>query len=623
MMPSNEDFNYFKSNHLTSKSKIRGMHAFLNKNTMSKQQKIEPENFVSQSKKGQNLKKNNKLLMSCSNHVESPKNEVSILLVITDDLNSSRNNINDKSELICNILKNENQKLSNIRRKKLKPNQNIKNLDRFNYFNSICSSKRLIDATKIEEDKKQSNMKETNRNRNQEKIKKLKHSTNLPSLDEFYYHQPVIFNANTNYGYNDENNDFLINQSNRRKNKSRTTRTPRHKSVDVDEKKYNIYGLIRLIPSTHNRPPLPPMFRNKFWSIEPPQIQSDPESFIQSSVVNKFLNMNYESDKSPSSELFELDSSTSSSSSLDSEYLNLTNYNQASFRNESFEFKRNSNPAKYNQRLYENFEEKPVEVGDRPNKISQQLLADQLLLNNLNMNVSYVDEFSVNDFEDSNVIYYSGFDTDDSDLSDEEQEKFRKFQKNSQRISRQNRFIFIESDSNPDETVKYEANLPHLPETTSISGLNFLNSVSETKSNNNVGLKYVKKKDIGHGLKSLNSLNRNEVKNLSVIAEEDYVQSSRNSIAENSTSGSMIKQFDNDLNDFKYRANRKNRSPGKKDNYILSTTKSSSNEDLDLLCSLIKLKTLDSNNSFKYHNDRNKELIVESLQLNEENLIYI
>lgn len=118
-----------------------------------------------------------------------------------------------------------------------------------------------------------------------------------------------------------------------------------------------------------------------------------------------------------------------------------------------------------------------------------------------------------------------------------------------------------------EETIKYEANLPQLPETTEIELFKMKGSgkLSETSgeiptnvdlrnvtatittttpppinilgSNTNIRTQYVKKKDIGHGLKQ--SLQQSEVKNLSVIAEEvECMHSSRNSAINSSKSSS-------------------------------------------------------------------------------------
>lgn len=118
--------------------------------------------------------------------------------------------------------------------------------------------------------------------------------------------------------------------------------------------------------------------------------------------------------------------------------------------------------------------------------------------------------------------------------------------------------MFYEANSPLEETVKYEANLPQLPESNgcemgmlklSSGGLlggkhmeNVLVIPSTTTpppitilggqaATNPVRTQYVKKKDIGHGLKS--TMQQAEVKNLSVIAEEaECIHSSRNSAVE-------------------------------------------------------------------------------------------
>lgn len=118
--------------------------------------------------------------------------------------------------------------------------------------------------------------------------------------------------------------------------------------------------------------------------------------------------------------------------------------------------------------------------------------------------------------------------------------------------------MFYEVNSQLEETVKYEANLPQLPEsngcemgmlklssggvlggkhmenvmvipsTTTPPPITILGGQAAT---NPVRTQYVKKKDIGHGLKS--TMQQAEVKNLSVIAEEaECIHSSRNSAVE-------------------------------------------------------------------------------------------
>lgn len=165
-----------------------------------------------------------------------------------------------------------------------------------------------------------------------------------------------------------------------------------------------------------------------------------------------------------------------------------------------------------------------------------------------------------------------------------------------QKITRQDRMMFYEANSALEETVKYEANLPQLPETTEIDvlkmkgaklmgengvggngggnagvlpsmvvvgGMANVATITTTTpppinvlgnncgggvggggvsggSTNTIRTQYVKKKDIGHGLKS--TLQQCEVKNLSVIAEEAECMhsssSQRNSAVSSSKSSS-------------------------------------------------------------------------------------
>lgn len=143
-----------------------------------------------------------------------------------------------------------------------------------------------------------------------------------------------------------------------------------------------------------------------------------------------------------------------------------------------------------------------------------------------------------------------------------------------QKIMRQDRIIFYETPSsaatksfmsfndNEDSVVKYEANLPQLPETSEIDLVKLKSSSSGVVDSANgklvdimsptvvttttpppitIRTHYVKKKDIGHGLKSSlqSSLQSNEVKNLSVIAEEvECGHSSSNSAINESVNSS-------------------------------------------------------------------------------------
>lgn len=133
-----------------------------------------------------------------------------------------------------------------------------------------------------------------------------------------------------------------------------------------------------------------------------------------------------------------------------------------------------------------------------------------------------------------------------------------------QKITRQDRIVFYEANSPLEDTIKYEANLPQLPDTTEIDLLkmkggklieshvvmpssvvtttpppiSILGTTSPGTGVNTIRTQYVKKKDIGHGLKS--TLQQSEVKNLSVIAEEAEClhSSSRNSVIDSSVKSS-------------------------------------------------------------------------------------
>lgn len=150
--------------------------------------------------------------------------------------------------------------------------------------------------------------------------------------------------------------------------------------------------------------------------------------------------------------------------------------------------------------------------------------------------------------------YHDEQENDDDDESSESNEENFLTKNFFQKLTRQDRIIFYEANGGMEETIKYEANLPQLPENEidllklknfKIENANHL-LMSPTSTNSptsNLRTQYIKKKDIGPGLKSLNQLN--DLKNLSVIAEEDCIQSSRNSILENNSSTNITSSSDN------------------------------------------------------------------------------
>lgn len=213
----------------------------------------------------------------------SPKNEVSILLVITDD-----NNNNNSGQ---NILRQTSSRTKN-KRKKSKNNSNSssthsksknsdsmssyhnkENLNRLCLFNSILSAaaqSQNISQILLDTSKKTSS-----------RAKKLKKSTNLPSLDSVYY-QPKA-----------ENVDIYYSLKSKEKSNEKVKRKSSRKFY-FENQLYNAYGPIKLIPSNYNRPCLPPMFRSKFHSGLYSLSESDFEQADSSSIVSKFLSSRYD-----------------------------------------------------------------------------------------------------------------------------------------------------------------------------------------------------------------------------------------------------------------------------------------------------------------------------------------
>lgn len=101
-----------------------------------------------------------------------------------------------------------------------------------------------------------------------------------------------------------------------------------------------------------------------------------------------------------------------------------------------------------------------------------------------------------------------------------------------QRITRQNRIIFYEDKANQNDKIKYEANLPHLPEELKNAMKSIFDSNNTNKPINSVKSPLARKKFIFNSISK--SLNQDILENLSVILEEENTLSSKNSSSVNS-----------------------------------------------------------------------------------------
>ncbi|CAF0971846.1 unnamed protein product [Brachionus calyciflorus] len=366
-------------------------------------------------------------------HFDKHSNEVSIILVITDDNLPSFEYNNINNELVDKIKQ---------KRRKLRS----ENLDRLNFFNLLCSH----------QDSEMENLQDFIRLR-----KILKKNLQQQARTTSWKKSEFVNNKDFNH----------FKQKNKKKS----------------QQNFNIYGPINYIPKTYSRPPLPPFYRNKFWSNTSKYLVEEnlhEDNYFPSSVVTNFLYSKYD---------FEHSTSTCTS---DSEEFPIQ-------KNDSFEFK-SSERFESNQTRSLILERK-IQVGDRPDK-------------NLKLKNSF---FKIHE----NDLPSSSSSSSSSNLSEDYNDDTVEFIRP---IPRQNRVVFSESNIKEDEEkIKYEANLPRLPEPNSqMLKITKKFEFGQNTNNRNLGLKYVRKKDVGNGLKNLN---QSDINNLSVIAEEEIISSSGSS----------------------------------------------------------------------------------------------
>ena len=529
------------------------------------------------------------------------------------------------------------------------------NIDRFNYFNLLCSNRKkfLFDENKQEKEKKAVELEEEeaslilNKSRNRKskclsnlaieictdedepnskdddyfyfsennisKPAKLKHNQSKKDILDIIYgssqKMPGIFatprfsdeesvykRISNKYHdiidmFSDSDSELELSLANNILNYDPYVMTNINFDDTISDKllanlhKYNMYGPVRLIPSTYQRPPLPPIYNSKFWLRSPPIYQTESDlgsekltNQLEQSVsgVNNYLygeHINKSYSSSPSLSL----SSFSDSTNLD---LNLNEATKANIKLSSTKINSSSNEqvespystfnAIKNDKLFQKQKEEfydeeeddyispiPIKListfgktssiyADEKNNIYKEIYAT----NDDSSSNYYSDEklFKNNDknektYESMSDLYYEQHRLDENEDVLLEKEKpdielnandlslnLASLDKIFQKITRQNRVIFYETNSNNDEEpTKYEANLPCLPDIAPFPD-NSLVKVTKLPTNN-------VKRGIGSVLKGLN---QSSLINLSVIAEED-TQSPRNSKLFSSSSSSNNK----------------------------------------------------------------------------------
>ncbi|RNA09876.1 hypothetical protein BpHYR1_052666 [Brachionus plicatilis] len=373
-------------------------------------------------------------------HPEKHSNEVSIILVITDESLKLEELVKNKRKKYLDTSYSSKPRTSEYQ-------------DRLNYFNLICSRnesdiQNLDDAEKIK--------KNLFKNLHHSKLKKFK---------------------------KEELDKEIVN---------------RHQRSKKLPKEHNIYGPIQYIPTSYSRPPLPPFYRDKHWAHTAKELR---QGDADQNVLTRFLYSKYDFEHSTPN------CSSESERSSDSEPLR---------RDDSLELK----PA-YSAKSFSLHER--IQVGDRPDK-NLEIKNKYFRINENELSMSSRSSSSCSELPEDTSEVSSGFEFP---------------------IARQNRIIFYESNNqNGDyaEDVKYEANLPKLPDQGSMLAMS--KRFEFDNHSKNLGLKYVRKKDTGNGLKNFN---QSEVKNLSVIAEEENLSSSSNSLDSNNEEGTKNETV-NDLN---------------------------------------------------------------------------
>jgi hypothetical protein len=348
--------------------------------------------------------------------------------------------------------------------------------------------------------------------------------------------------------------------------------------------KYNMYGPVRLIPSTYQRPPLPPIYNSKFWLRSPPIYQAESDlgsdkltNQLEQSVsgVNNYLygeHINKSYSSSPSLSLSSFSDSTNLDLNLNEAKANIklcasTKINSSNEQVESpySTFNAIKNDELFQKQKEEFYDEEeddyispiPIKListfgktssiyADEKNNIYKEIYAtnDDSSSNYYSDEKLFKNDKNEKTYESMSDLYYEQHRLDESEDVLLEKEKpadieldasdpsldLASLDKTFQKITRQNRVIFYETNSNNDEEpTKYEANLPCLPD---IAPFPDSSLVKVTKlPTNNV------KRGIGSVLKGLN---QSSLINLSVIAEED-TQSPRNSKLFSSSSSSNNK----------------------------------------------------------------------------------
>jgi len=228
-----------------------------------------------------------------------------------------------------------------------------------------------------------------------------------------------------------------------------------------------------------------------------------------------------------------------------------------------------------------------------------------------------------------------------------------------QKITRQNRIIFYEDKTNLNEKIKYEANLPHLPEelknamksikvfenncnlTAVANNSNGINNNSNLMSNcfsNNNSFNSNKsissvKSPLARKKFNFNSvtksINQDILENLSVILEEENTQSSKNSVCINSNSANTkstnnLKSANSDTGSSNVEASCENEN---------STTKSSNeksiiedklerpSKNIALEKDLDELKTKNENEMISSEQENTKKLSIDETQTKKDDLI--
>lgn len=362
----------------------------------------------------------NQKKLSIYDYLDKHSNEVSIILVITDEnlhIDDLISNKRKKSRHTSNS--SANTETSEYR-------------DRLNYFNLICSHSEFQNIDDHEKLKKF-----LFKNLQKCKLKKFK-------------------------------KDELEKDNEIRQAKSKKS-----------SKEHNIYGPVTYIPTKYSRPPLPPFFKDK-WAHTVKELK---EKKANTNVLNKFLYSKYEFEH--------LTPSCSSESEKSSDC-------EALVRDDSFELR----PSDFSIKPFA-LDEK-IQIGDRPDK-NLEIKNQYFRIQGNDVSLSSQSSSSCSEFNEEII------ETDNFSFP----------------ISRQNRVIFYESNKKNNEHVKYEANLPKLPDQSAM--LSIPKRFEFNNCPNNLDLKNVRKKDIGHGLKNFN---QSERKNLSVISEEENLSHQEDEIME-------------------------------------------------------------------------------------------